>query len=292
MLAVPLHLRRRRLQLPAALVVLAALGSGCITRTVQEEVFDDGYTTALLRSEQKGSKPIDKGFQHPVYIADVRVAHILSRIDMRSGDDPERVPAIPLDTLFTIAKAISDSLGKADSSQEVVIQSIRRDKRWALFDRKYLTSLLCYMQDDLLYIHISRSDWEIPRSLEGGASRNQKLPETHIGKYPLDFRLVVDRGMILNDHQSVAADWRDDIFKKPTRTRVTSTGKVVRRTVLMETYEDETDYGPNPKSVDQLTPEQLRALADVEEERRRGEISEGEYSSRRRKILADEAPAP
>ena len=279
---------QKRIAVFVLLALVAGASSACITRTVRESVFDDGYTAVILRSQKKGGKTIDKGFEHPITIAPVRLAHILSRIDLRRKDDEggKRVPAIHLDSLFTIAEGMAEALQKADSSQEIVVQSVRRSKRLGLFDRNYLTSLLCYMRDDLLYIHISRSDWEVP------VQRDKRLPETHVGKYPRDFRLVVEKGMTLVDQQAAAVEWRDPIFRKPTRTRLTPTGKVVRRTILMESLEDETDYGPRPQMSDDLSPEQLRAMADLEEQRRSGAISEGQYNARRNRILRGETEAP
>lgn len=278
-----------RLHRPAVLWLAAALAIGssaCITRPVKTPVFDDGYTQVFLRADKRGSKTIAKGFDQPAVIAPVRIAHILSRIDLRRGDDKERVPAIPLETLYTIAEGVAQALAKADASQEVVVQSIRRGKSLMIFERQYLTSLVCYMKDDVLYIHLSRSDWEIEKR------REDRLPEARVGDHPLDFHLVTDKGMSLVDHQSVAVQWRDPIFRKPTRTRVTSTGKVVRRTVLMESLEDETDYGPAPSAVEDLSPDQLRSLADLEERRRAGEVSEAQYNARRDQILRGETDAP
>jgi hypothetical protein len=276
----------RRIAAIPLLLLLAGTQAACITRSVRKLAFDEDYTEVYLRSEKKGTRTIPRGYEHPVHIAQVRMAHILSRIDLRRKDDQERVPAIPLETLFVIAEGVSTALAEADPNQAVVVQSIRRDKHWGIFERKYLTSLLVYAKDGLLFVQISRSDWEIPRN------RRERLPETHVGEYPRDFRLVVERGMALADQQTAAVDWRDPIFKKPTRTRVTATGRVVRRTILMESPEgeDETDYGPELSG--ELSPEQLRALADLEEERRSGEISEGEYASRRSQILRGDASAP
>jgi len=275
----------------AAFVLLALFtgaSSACVTRTVRQTVDDDGYTQVILRGQKRGGKAIDKGFEHPVTIAPVRMAHILSRIDLRrrKGEDRKRIPAIHLDSLFTIAEGMTEALQMANSSQEIVVQSVRRSRHLGVFDRNYLTSLLCYMRDDLLYIHISRSDWEVP------VQRKDRLPETHVGKYPIEFGLVVEKGMMLVDHQAVAVEWRDQIFRKPTRTRLTPSGKVVRRTILMESLEDETDYGPRPQMSDDLSPEQLRALADLEEQRRSGKISEGQYNASRNRILRGESPAP
>lgn len=279
--------------LAATFVLFAAAQLGCITREVRQVIKDDGHSQLILREEKKGSKTIDQGFTHPSAIAPVRLAHILSRIDMRTGkgQDMQRVAAVPLDTLFDIAEMMAEGLETANSSQEVAIQSVRRDKHWALFDRYYLTSLLTYARGDTLYIHISRSDWEIPKRQRAEVNKS-RLPETHVGNYPLDFRLIAEYGMTLVDHQSVAVDWKNDVFRKPTRTRITSTGKVVRRTVLMESMEDETDYGDQPRMPDDITPEQLRDLADLEERRREGSVSEAEYSATKIKILTGEQPAP
>ncbi len=280
--------RRPRWTTPLLLALAASVGLACATRTARETVFDDGYTEVILRGKKKGGQPIDRGFDHPVSIAPVRVAHIFSRIDMRvqDGKKNERRPAVPTATLYTIADAVAKALQQADSSQEIVVQSIRRTKRWGVFDRFYLTSLLCYVKDDLFFVHVSRSDWEIPKH------REDRLPETHAGEFPLKFRLLTSKGMTLVDSQAIAADWRDPIFKKPTRTRITAGGRVVRRTILMESVEeDPTDYGPTPQINEDLSSQDLRDLADLEEQRERGELTETEYNARRNRILRGEGPS-
>jgi hypothetical protein len=274
----------RRLLGALLLVLLAGTQAACITRSVRSLAFEQDYTKVLLRSEAKGLTTVPKGYEHPTHIAPVRLAHILSRIDLRRAKDQKRVPAVPLETLFLIAEGAAEALTQADPNQAVAVQSIRRDKHWGVFERQYLTSLLLYMQDGLLYVQISRSDWEIPRN------HRQRLPETHVGKHPHKFRLVIESGMALADAQTAAVDWRNPVFKKPTRTRVTGTGKVVRRTILMESLEDDTEFGP--QLTGDVSPEQLRALADLEEARRAGSISESEYSSMRAQFLRGDAPAP
>ncbi len=272
-----------------ALALAAALvTSACVTRPIREKIHDDGKTQTFLRSEKRGTRIVPRGLDHPAEIAPVRLAHILSRIDLRKGAGGEREPAIPLENLFDIADALSQALREVSPDQQVVIQSIRHGRSLKVFDRQYLTSLLAYMKNDLLYIQISRSDWEIPKSRQRSTSITV-LPETHVGEYPLDFRLIVDPGMSLVDHQSVVVQWRDPIFRKPTRTRMTAMGRVVRRTVLMETLEDTSDVEQPTVSPD-LSSDQLRALADLEDARRAGQLSETEYFKRRGKILRGQAP--
>ncbi len=271
----------RRFAALALLLCLCGVQVACITRTTRTTAWVSEDTKVILRGEKRGNTPVERGFDHPASISPVRMAHILSRIDVRNKDEGNRVPAIPLETLFLIGEGLSKGLEAADSSQEVVVQSILHRKKWGVFDHKYLTSLLAYMKDDLLYIHISRSDWKIPPRKE----HRDQIPETHIGKHYLDFRLVIDSGMALVDEQAVAVNWRDPVFARPTRTRVTQSGRVVRRQVLMEDLSADPSLGTLPTD---LTPEQLRALADLEEERRAGGLTEAQYNARRGKIMAGE----
>jgi len=284
---------RNPLGIAALAVALASLAAtGCITRTTRETLLDDGQNRVILRGEKRGSTPVDRGFDHPITIAPVRLAHILSRIDLQddAGKKKERRPAIPTQSLYTLAEALSKGLGAADPSQEVVLMSVRRSKHFAVFDRFYLTSLLVYAKDDLLHVQIARSDWEIP------PRRRDNLPEPQTGEVTQDFHLLVDKGMSLEGPQAAVVDWRDEVFAKPSRTRITPSGKVLRTTILMES-EEEAPPAPRPALSPELTPEQLRALADLEEARREGKLSEAEYAAERNRILepddsADDAGAP
>jgi hypothetical protein len=63
---------------------------------------------------------------------------------------------------------------------------------------------------------------------------------------------------------------------------------VLRREILLESAEEETETAA-PEIPQHLSPEALRALADLEELRRGGLISESAYQERRRGILSGEA---
>jgi hypothetical protein len=275
----------RSLRLVALAVALLPLG-GCITRTVRQTLVDDGRNRVVLRGEKRLGTPVERGFDHPLEIAPVRLAHILSRIDLEdeSGKKKERRPAIPTESLYAVAEAISKGLAAADPSQEVVVLSVRRSKRLSVFDRYHLTSLLVFAKDDMLHVQVARSDWEIP------PRRREQLPEPHAGEQQQRFRLLVDEGMSLADAQSAVVDWRNPVFARPTRTRITPSGRVLRTTILMES-EDEAPP-PRPTLPPELTPEQLRALADLEEARREGRLSEAEYAAERNRILEPPAAAP
>src|SRR5512138_2954117 len=85
----------------AALPLLALLALACKT-PVKEDVFKEGGVKVFLRSEKSWyfGPLIDKDYDHPVTISSVRIAHILSRIDVRLAG--KREPAIPTDMLFPI----------------------------------------------------------------------------------------------------------------------------------------------------------------------------------------------
>jgi hypothetical protein len=271
--------------LALALALFALGASGCITRTVRQTVLDDGPNKVILRGEKRGSTPVDRGFDHPLTIAPTRMAHILSRIDVEddSGKKKERRPAIPTQSLYRLADALVKGLAAADPSQEVVVQSVERTKRFGVFDRYHLTSLLVYAQDDLIHIQVARSDWEIP------PRKRDRLPEPRPGEEAQSFRLLVDDGMSLSSSQVAVVDWRNPVFARPSRTRITPSGKVLRTTILMESPEE----APAPRldSVNELSPEQLRALADLEEARRDGKLSEAQYAAERNRILAPAEPS-
>jgi hypothetical protein len=268
--------------------LVAGLAAGCVTRPVP--IMDEGGIQVFLRSDVRWMQTVDKGYSHPATIAPVRVAHILSRIDLKppSGflvsfeGEKNRVPAVQTDALYTVAEGVSKALASADPNQEVVVMMIRDTKRWGVFDHDFLTSFVAYVRDERLYVHLSRHDWEIPKT------REERIPEPRIGDNPQRFKVYSGTAMALVSDQAVAIDWRDPVFANPTRTRVLPSGEVVRREVLMESPPEVQDADPEMKLPENLSPEQLRSLADVEEARRAGKITETEYRARRRAILGME----
>jgi hypothetical protein len=277
---------RRKIARAALITLLSAL-AGCTTTA--KTVFEQRGTTVKLQSK-RGE---DLGLDHPVTIASVRLSHILSRVDVRLSvkEGQQRAPAIPLESLDLIANGLAEGLREAGPNQRVVVYSIRRLKSFKVFDHQYLTSFIAYLKGENLFLHLSRTDWEIP------PRRENKLPEPRIGKFPSKFRIVPGTAMNFVDQQAVAVAWRDPIFSKPTRTRVSPSGKLMRRTILMESPEEEAE--PSAPAAGEASaippgtsPGALRTLADLEERRQRGEISELEYTQRRREILAADAPPP
>jgi len=83
--------------------------------------------------------------------------------------------------------------------------------------------------------------------------------------------------------------WRDPYFSQ-NRRPITTKG-VRTRTILMESEVPTDELGASlpAKLSDNLSPETLRALADLEEERRAGKLNETQYRMRRDDILTGTA---
>jgi hypothetical protein len=268
--------------LASVLVTMALTMSGC-AHTSKTTLFDDGKLKVQLRS----GDPLAEGLEHPLIISSVRLSHILARIDIRTPvkDGQRRVAAIPLANLESISAGLAEGLAKAKPNQVVLITSVRIDKRFGMFNHNKLTSFVAYQRDGVLYIHLSRSEWEIP------PRREDRLPEPKIGEFPSKFRILSGKSMDMIDQQSLAIDWRARLFDKPTRTRLTPDGRVVRREILMESEEPDDEQAHEPLRPDVLpipagvSPDVLRALADLEEKRRDGSITEARYARERLEIL-------
>jgi hypothetical protein len=98
--------------------------ASCITRQVKEPIFEQDRTSVFLRSERKLGSTLPKGYGHPLQLSAARMAHILSRIDLRTGEgDANRRAAIPLDQLYVIADGMAQAFSKAGPDQEVVSPS-------------------------------------------------------------------------------------------------------------------------------------------------------------------------
>jgi len=273
----------------AACALAAALASlACAPSYVRTPVFKQDRSEIYLRHVAKGGEPIDRGFSHPVSIAPVRLTNILARIEVKgSGDKDQRKPAIPTGVLYMIGEGASQALAKANSSQVVVVMALERKRSLGIFTTDYATTLLLWAKDDKLFIQIDKLDEPISKD------PNEKLAEP--SDQPTNMKkLHLLAGDGLSPQQSpllIAADWRDDVFRE-SAVRVRAGGEVVRRTILMEAPSDTEAKPAGAGPPEGLSPEALRALADLEETRRRGDLTENEYQTRRKAILSGQIPAP
>lgn len=272
----------------AALVLASMLPLGLACATVDREVLvENPKLKIVLRSEGDAAL-----FQHPAQISGVRLGHILSRIDVRLHEEDEktRKPAFDADILFDVGDALSQALSKAQPNQEVVVYATRQTRRMGIFNEDFLTSFIAFVQSDQLHIKLGRVDWLIPKD-----DRNQPANEPWRDDIDQKFRVLPSEAMTVIGSQEVAIDWRDSIFRKPTAVQVTPTGKVVRRTILMESPDEApiAEEGAGAAAAGEelprnLAPATLRKLADLEEERQRGALNETQYRAKRREILASD----
>jgi hypothetical protein len=279
-------MNRRRVALVALALVLLAGGCAKVVRT---PISDENGVRVFLRQQMKGGAAVDRGYSHPVTIAPVRLTNILARIELRGDDEKEpRVPAVPTGLLFPMGDAVSKALAKADASQEVVVMAVDRRRSLGIFTTDYLTSLIVWVKDDRLFVYLGQVDAVMSRD------PNDKPKEPSLDRVDSDEKVLASDGVVPQGPRLVAAAWRDDLFRESTAVRLRAGGGVVRRTILMESAPEEdaaTAPGPAPPP-EGLSPEALRALADLEETRRRGELTEADYQAQRRQILSGKLPAP
>jgi hypothetical protein len=102
----------------------------------------------------------------------------------------------------------------------------------------------------------------------------------------MKFKLEPSEGMYAEGRYAVSVDWQDPVFRRPLRA-VVEDGDRRERTILFDDPAVAERRRPNPVGgiLSQLTPDQLRALADLEEQRYAGKLTEGQYRKLRRGIL-------
>lgn len=279
----------RRAPAAVALLCLALATSGCMTKQARTPVYEQNNVRVFLRSDVKGGDAVDQGYSHPITIAPIRITNILSRIEVRKEDGDElqnlRQPAISTALLYPIGEGVAQALAKADSSQAAVVMAVERRKSMKVFTADYLTSLIVWVKDDRLFVHLGQLGEPMP------SDPRDKPREPQLGTIESKKRVLASEGFQTAGPRLVAADWRSNVFGDLSTIRIRPGGNVVRRTILMEEGVEDPAAQPGPAPPPEgLSPEALRALADLEETRRRGELSETQYQERRREILTGKLP--
>ena len=285
-------LSTRVLRILPTLVLVAVLASsvvGCATRNVRHPISNDYLMKVDLVREVKGFTTVERDFDHPAVIAPIRLSNILRalEVEMKTEDGTIRQPAIHPAIVNRVAEELSVALEKASPNEEVAVKAVRKERRLAVLDTKYLTTFLAYVKNDQLYLSIRRVDWPLPTGAETTKTKNV-LPDPIRERKSMDFRVVTGEPIYFAGPQDLEIDWRNDAFQNTFHLPGTSKGRKRRRQVL-ETSRIPQEERAREESVgvgiDQLTPEQLRALADLEEDRREGRITETAYQRQRRQLL-------
>ena len=273
----------------AALLLAVGALAACGPRFARETVSSGGGIQVVLRTETKGGEPVARGFAHPVVIAGSRMANILSRIDVRpeGSKGGERKPAIPAELVYEIGDALAVALGRATPAQDVVVYATRHERRLGIFTDEYRTSLLVYAEGERLHVFLGELDALVPKS---GETREEPPGEPDPANPKGHFRVLPSEAMAVASAQEVTVNWRDPVFREATALRVGPDGRVLRRTILMESPGAEAPAAEPADLPPNLSPDTLRKLADLEDARQRGEITESEYRTRRQEILREENP--
>jgi hypothetical protein len=268
----------------AVLALVALSPISCVTREVREAVFSRSSVEVSLREHRRLFTTIPRGFAHPAHISPERLSHILGAIDIRGREEQLAGirAAFEPTQLPDISEAVSYGLSQANPDQELAVRITSKVVQHGIFNRKFMTSFVAYVENDLLYLHISRVDWPLPKLVKKTAP-----PEPRVDEHPMKFKVVPVDGMYAEGVYAVSVDWQDPIFGRPLRDLGKETGRR-KRTILMEEPdlpERRRPAGISPDTLSRLTAEQYRQLADLEDARQQGRLTEGHYRRERQKIL-------
>ena len=260
----------------AALLLVVAGALGCGARYVRVPLVDTPDLVVTLRSEVKAGAR----FAHPAQIAPERAAAILASLDVREGGDTTtRRPAIASALAREIGPALAGALARADATQEVTVRALRRERKLGVFSRTFATRFVAFVDtQQRLQIHLVDADRELPAGADTQLADPIAAQSTHA------IRVVASTNAEVLGPRAVAVAFAAAGFERvPERE---AAGR--RRTILMET--EVPAQLEKPEAGDLPTdPARLRALAELEEARRAGTLSEAEYQRRRADLVRSES---
>ncbi len=277
---------RAQLLLATLCLALGVGSTGCAERFVRHQVIKNNRIEANLVRAVKGFTVQPQTFEHPAIISVPRLTYILNAIEVETpaeGGGEIRQPAFHPEIVERAAQALAEGLAEASPNEEVGISAIRKEMRLGVFHTKYLTSFLARIENGNLYIDLDRVEWRIPQEREG-----KSLPKPRHDRPPMRFRVVHGEHMFFAGPQMLEIDWQNDVFSQAYALPGTTKGAPKKREILLQApvpkaERDEMDAAAG--SIDQLSPDQLRALADLEEDRREGRITETAYQRARRALM-------
>jgi hypothetical protein len=277
-----------RFAILTSLILLAGSLGGCVTRSVRSPVINRIGVQADLVRQVKGFTTLSRGYEHPMIVSVERLAHILNAVEVETkgkGASTLRQPAFHPDIVLRTAEAMAEAMAEAGPDQEVAVQVVRKEMKLGVFNQKYLTSFLAYAKDGYLYLLMRRVDWLIPQTDIDGS-----LPKPRRDYSPMNFRVVAGEYLFYAGPQTLEIDWQNPVFKVAYRLPGSTDGatrrrEVIERSAIPKDEQEAISGGEDSIGIDELSPKQLRALADLEEDRDQGRITEVAYQRARRQLL-------
>jgi hypothetical protein len=268
----------------APLLALGLLFAGCGPRLVTQDVFEtgDGNISVKLR-RLGGGEPGPRGYDHPVTVSDVRVAHILAQITHR--DEAGNVhPTIRSVHVYPLAEGISEALAVASPDDEVVALVYSRGRRFGIFTYDRATAFRLTVRDPMLNIDFFAVEEKVEKEPRERSPRSYETPAQLPEKAP-KFALEPTKRQVARGARGVAIDWRDPFYGRPVSLTLRG-GRLKRRTILLEAEPEElAPANQEGYRSPILRSTQLEALDRLDAERRNGQVSEEEFQRRRRLIL-------
>jgi hypothetical protein len=267
-------------------LLLASSLVGCATRTVRHSVIKRHAIEVDLVREVSGFTVEKQGHEHPAIISTQRLSNILAAIEVETpapGQGTIRQPAFAPEMIEPTAEGLAQALAEASPDEEVGVKVIRQESRLGLFDQKFLTAFIAYVDEGQLYLLLRRVDWPIKESEE-----QKRWPEPMKNRKVMNFRVVSGEPIYFAGVQDLEIDWQSDVFRQPFRLPGSTKGEKRRREVISSSPvpRDELESsGGDGVDLRDLTADQLRALADLEDDRREGRITELDYQRERRQLL-------
>ena len=271
--------------------ILGSVLGGCATRAVRKPIINRMDVKVDLVRQVKGFTTQPRAFEHPAIISVERLQNILNAVEVetsansRGGTGVIRQPAFHPAIVEATATAMSEAFAEANPDQEIGVKAIRKEMQLGVFHRKYLTSFLAYLKDGYLYLLLNRVDWPIPQKAE-----DDPLPEPRRGYSPMKFRVIAGEHLYYAGPQTLEIEWQSPVFRKPYHLPGTTGGSKRRRSIIEQSpipreEREAASRDADEVGIEALSPEQLRALADLEEDRREGRITEATYQRAKRQLL-------
>jgi hypothetical protein len=260
-------------------VLLAALLlTACATRSVETRIFHASGVEVFLRHRLDGGQEVARDYTHPVTISAERLSVILSQIEVESDRREgilgrktvrQRQSAIPTPLLAPVAGALAKALAQAGPNQEIALRAIHQRRKMGVLLRKFATGFTAFAKPDALHLNFAFVDWELP--LVDDDEEEEALPMPGSGALVMAVHVLPSPDMQRLGSREVAVDWRSPAFDHP-ESRVGG-------------HRPPPEKHSEPLRPLQLSSETLRELADLEQARENGEISESYYRRQREKLL-------